>query len=44
MVSPRLISAAVMQGCSEDFNRLLFALFQKAAFELERDKMRLVKA
>jgi len=37
-VSPRWIPAG---GRGEDYNRLLYALFQKAAFALERDIMRL---
>ena len=37
VVSPRLISAAVKQGRSEDYNRLLLALFQEAPFLLEHD-------
>ena len=39
-VSPRLISAAVIRGRGKDYNRLLFALFEMAAFVLERDTMR----
>ena len=42
-VSPRLISAAVIRGRGKDYN-ILFALFQKAAFVLERDTMRLANA
>ena len=43
-VSPRLISAAVIRGPGEDYNRLLFALFQKAAFVVGRDEVRLANA
>ena len=42
-VSPRLISAAVIRGSGKDYN-ISFALFQMAAFVLERDTMRLANA
>ena len=42
-VSLRLMSAAVIRGRSKDYN-ILFALFQMAAFVLERDTMRLANA
>ena len=42
-VSPRLVSAAVIRGRGKDYN-ILFALFQMAAFVLERDTMRLANA
>ena len=41
VVSPRLISAVVIRGCGEDYNRLLFTLFEMATFVLECDTMRL---
>ena len=40
-VSPSLISAAVIRERGKDYNRLLFALFEMAAFVLGRDTMRL---
>ena len=42
-VSPRLISAAVIRERGKDYN-ILFALFQMAAFVLERDTMKLANA
>ena len=40
-VSPMLISTAVIWGRHEDYNMLLFSLFQKAASMVEHDTTRL---
>ena len=42
-VSPRVISAAVIRRRGKVYN-ILFALFQMAAFVLERDTMRVLNA